>query len=52
MSGHARHILLINPTITSRRGARFPLSLLALATSIATTSIPPARRCHDRNSTP
>ncbi|MGH8231931.1 MAG: cobalamin-dependent protein, partial [Steroidobacteraceae bacterium] len=27
-------VLLINPTITSRRGARFPLSLLALAASI------------------
>jgi anaerobic magnesium-protoporphyrin IX monomethyl ester cyclase len=30
----ARRILLINPTITSRRGARFPLSLLALASSL------------------
>ncbi|MFI4868097.1 MAG: B12-binding domain-containing radical SAM protein [Steroidobacterales bacterium] len=30
----ARRILLINPTITSRRGARFPLSLLALAASL------------------
>ena len=28
---HAKQLLLINPTITSRRSARFPLSLLALA---------------------
>jgi anaerobic magnesium-protoporphyrin IX monomethyl ester cyclase len=34
MPGTRRHILLINPTITSRRGARFPLSLLALAASL------------------
>ncbi|HEY4972730.1 MAG TPA: hypothetical protein VII41_03920, partial [Steroidobacteraceae bacterium] len=31
---HLGRILLINPTITSRRGARFPLSLLALAASL------------------
>jgi anaerobic magnesium-protoporphyrin IX monomethyl ester cyclase len=30
----ARRLLLINPAITSRRGARFPLSLLALAASL------------------
>src|SRR5580658_7962869 len=35
MSASPRHILLINPTITSRRGARFPLSLLALAAALA-----------------
>jgi anaerobic magnesium-protoporphyrin IX monomethyl ester cyclase len=34
MSGNLRHILLVNPTITSRRGARFPLSLLALAAAL------------------
>ena len=27
-------ILLVNPTITSRRSARFPLSLLAVASSL------------------
>jgi radical SAM superfamily enzyme YgiQ (UPF0313 family) len=31
---HSRRILLINPTITSRRSARLPLSLLALAGSL------------------
>ena len=40
MSANLRHILLINPTITSRRGARFPLSLLALAAALA-----PRYRC-------
>lgn len=30
-----RRLLLVNPQITSRRGARFPLSLLALAGSLA-----------------
>ena len=29
-----RHILLINPTITSRRSARFPLAVLSLATAL------------------
>ena len=29
-----RRILLINPTITSRRSARFPLAVLSLATSL------------------
>jgi radical SAM superfamily enzyme YgiQ (UPF0313 family) len=29
-----RRVLLVNPTITSRRGARFPLSLLALAAAL------------------
>src|ERR1700744_4355885 len=31
---HAPHTLLINPTITSRSSARFPLSLLHLSTSL------------------
>ena len=30
----SRRILLINPTMTSRRSARFPISLLALAGSL------------------
>lgn len=30
----ARHILLINPTITSRRSARFPLAVLNLSASL------------------
>jgi anaerobic magnesium-protoporphyrin IX monomethyl ester cyclase len=29
-----RHVLLVNPTITSRRSARFPLAVLSLATSL------------------
>ncbi len=33
----ARRILLVNPRITSRRSARFPLSLLALAGSLEQT---------------
>ena len=31
---HRRRILLINPTITSRRSARFPLSILTLAAAL------------------
>jgi hypothetical protein len=30
----ARHILLINPTITSRRSARFPLAILNLSAAL------------------
>src|SRR5258708_2699100 len=30
----SRHILLINPTITSRRSARFPLAVLNLSASL------------------
>jgi radical SAM superfamily enzyme YgiQ (UPF0313 family) len=38
-AGQARHrVLLVNPRITSRRHARFPLSLLALAAGLARTS--------------
>jgi radical SAM superfamily enzyme YgiQ (UPF0313 family) len=33
-----QHVLLINPTITSRRHARFPLSLLALAGALEGTT--------------
>jgi len=31
---HKRHVLLINPTITSRRSARFPLAVLNLSASL------------------
>jgi anaerobic magnesium-protoporphyrin IX monomethyl ester cyclase len=34
-----RRVLLINPQITSRRGARFPLSLLTLAGALEQTNI-------------
>jgi anaerobic magnesium-protoporphyrin IX monomethyl ester cyclase len=34
-----RRVLLINPQITSRRGARFPLSLLTLAGALEPTNI-------------
>jgi len=30
----SRHVLLINPTITSRRSARFPLAVLNLSASL------------------
>jgi anaerobic magnesium-protoporphyrin IX monomethyl ester cyclase len=33
-SGGAGHVLLINPTITSRRSARFPLAVLNLSASL------------------
>ncbi len=34
MDSRVRHILLINPTITSRRSARFPLAVLNLSASL------------------
>ena len=33
-----RRVLLINPQLTARRGARFPLSLLTLAAALEQTS--------------
>lgn len=33
-----RRLLLVNPAITSRRGARFPLSLMSLAAALAVLS--------------